>query len=102
MCGIGGCVDFNRPVSRATLQAMTAALGRRGPDANGTLIEGPCGLAHARLSIIDPTGSPQPMAAPESGLALVYNGEMYNYVALRKELVASGEAFRTNGDTEVL
>jgi asparagine synthase (glutamine-hydrolysing) len=102
MCGIGGCVDFNRPVSRATLQAMTAALGRRGPDANGTLIEGACGLAHTRLSIIDPTGSPQPMAAPETGISLVYNGEMYNYVALRNELAASGEAFRTQGDTEVL
>lgn len=102
MCGIGGVVDFNRGVAEATLQAMTAALGRRGPDAHGTLIDGPCGLAHTRLSIIDVAGSPQPMVAPEHGLSLTYNGEIYNYQALRQELEAGGERFRTNGDTEVL
>ena len=102
MCGIGGVVDFNRGVAEATLRAMTAALGRRGPDAHGTLIDGPCGLAHTRLSIIDVAGSPQPMAAPELGLSLSYNGEVYNYQALRRELEAGGESFRTHGDTEVL
>src|SRR5882724_2201677 len=103
MCGIGGYVDFggDKPCP-ATLTAMTRALGRRGPDAHGTLVEGPCGLAHTRLSIIDIAGSPQPMAVPSSNISLVFNGEIYNYQKLRRELEASGETFVTNGDTEVL
>jgi asparagine synthase (glutamine-hydrolysing) len=101
MCGIAGYVDFHRAASATPLQAMISALARRGPDASGSLVEGACGLAHTRLSIIDPTGSPQPMAEPEAGLSLVYNGETYNYMALRRELQSLGESFRTQGDTEV-
>jgi len=84
------------------MAAMVAALGRRGPDSTGTWVQGPCGLAHTRLSIIDVAGSPQPMQAPEHGVAFVYNGETYNYKALRQELEALGERFATNGDTEVI
>ena len=102
MCGIGGFVDFNRPIDADVLRAMTRALRRRGPDAQDILVEGPCGLAHARLSIIDVAGSPQPMRMPEAGLSLVYNGEIYNYQSLRAELQASGAHFLTAGDTEVL
>ncbi len=103
MCGIAGYVDFNLGAPQVEiLSAMTRALGRRGPDAAGTMIAGPCGLAHARLSIIDVDGSPQPMGFPDNDVMLVYNGETYNYQSLRDTLRASGVAFHTVGDTEVV
>lgn len=102
MCGIGGYVDFNAPIERRLLELMTRALARRGPDAAGVIVRDHCGLAHARLSIIDVAGSPQPMSAPEANLDLVYNGEIYNYLELRRVLGERGLAFETNGDTEVL
>lgn len=102
MCGIAGIVDFEAPLERAPLERMVVALGRRGPDAHGVFVDGPCGLAHTRLSIIDPEGSPQPMSAPELGATIAYNGELYNYRALRAELLASGAQLRTAGDTEVI
>ena len=102
MCGIAGYVDFAGAPDSKVLTAMTKALARRGPDASGIWIDGPCGFAHTRLSIIDVAGSPQPMAFPESDVAIVYNGETYNYRELRAELEALGERFETNGDTEVL
>ena len=103
MCGIGGYVTFagGQPEAQV-LAAMAESLRRRGPDARDTLIEGPCGLAHARLSIIDVAGSPQPMRVPGSDISLVYNGELYNYKDLRHELEQAGESFVTNGDTEVV
>ena len=103
MCGIAGYVDFaSGAPQRRILTAMTTALARRGPDAHGVLIEGPCGLAHTRLSVIDVAGSPQPMGFSDSNLVIVYNGEMYNYQALRADLVARGETLHTMGDTEVM
>jgi len=103
MCGIAGYVDFSAGgPSPAILHAMTNALARRGPDAQATLVEGPCGLAHARLSIIDIDGSPQPMAPPDSDLAMVYNGETYNYLQLRRELQGLGQSLTTNGDGEAV
>jgi asparagine synthase (glutamine-hydrolysing) len=103
MCGIAGYVDFSAgEPDRKVLTAMTEALGRRGPDASGVWIEGACGLAHTRLSIIDVAGSPQPMAFPDSDVAIVYNGELYNYRELRAEFEAAGEHFHTHGDTEVI
>ena len=103
MCGVAGYVDFAAGTpDRKVLTAMTKALARRGPDASGVWIEGPCGLAHTRLSIIDVAGSPQPMAFPDSDVAIVYNGELYNYRELRAEQEASGERFHTQGDTEVV
>jgi asparagine synthase (glutamine-hydrolysing) len=102
VCGIAGYVDFAAGApDRDILTAMTKALGRRGPDASGIWADGPCGFAHARLSIIDVEGSPQPMAFADSDVAIVYNGEIYNYRELRAELEALGEPFHTNGDTEV-
>jgi asparagine synthase (glutamine-hydrolysing) len=103
MCGIAGYVDFamGAPQQRI-LTAMTTALARRGPDAHGVLIEGPCGLAHTRLSIIDVEGSPQPMAFADSSLVIVYNGETYNYQLLREDLAARGVTLQTMGDTEVM
>jgi asparagine synthase (glutamine-hydrolysing) len=81
---------------------MAQALRRRGPDAQGVLLDGPCGLAHARLSIIDLAGSPQPMRQPGSDISLVFNGEIYNYLQLRAEFQKLSETFVTGGDTEVI
>lgn len=102
MCGIAGYIDFNARPSASVLDAMTRALSHRGPDGFGTLIEGACGLAHTRLSIIDVAGSPQPMAPTNSRISLVYNGELYNYRQLRETLQQAGEQFVTSGDTEVI
>ena len=105
MCGIAGCVDFSpgrEGLSRDVLMAMAHVMRRRGPDAQGILEEGECGLAHARLSIIDVAGSPQPMRQEGRDVSLVFNGEIYNFRALRAELEGLGEQFSTSGDTEVL
>lgn len=103
MCGIAGYVDFaSGAPSAAVLRGMVGALRRRGPDAEGMLVDGPCGLAHTRLSIIDVVGSPQPMTVPGGDVSLVFNGELYNFMALRRELEKEGAAFKTQGDTEVL
>jgi len=102
MCGIAGYVDFNRRPDKRVMDGMVRALSRRGPDAQGVLTEGPCALVHARLSIIDVAGSPQPMRLADGDLSMVYNGEIYNYEALRRELQAQGVAFQTKGDTEVV
>jgi asparagine synthase (glutamine-hydrolysing) len=104
MCGIAGYVDFSRKASpeQAVLRSMARTLHHRGPDAQGILIDGQCGLAHARLSIIDLSGSPQPMKVPGANISLVFNGEIYNYLNLRRELEHTGVRFTTQGDTEVL
>ncbi|WP_428939614.1 asparagine synthase (glutamine-hydrolyzing) [Fontivita pretiosa] len=103
MCGIAGYVDFREgSPSRQILLKMAQVLRRRGPDAQGILVDGACGMAHARLSIIDLAGSPQPMRVGHSAISLVYNGELYNYRELRQELQTRGQRFDTEGDTEVL
>jgi asparagine synthase (glutamine-hydrolysing) len=81
---------------------MTTALHHRGPDDSGVHAAGPVGLGHTRLSIIDPAGGGQPMLLPERDLALVFNGEIYNYLELREELTKLGHTFRTRSDTEVV
>jgi asparagine synthase (glutamine-hydrolysing) len=102
MCGIAGIFHpaTPKPVDPARLRSMTDAMAHRGPDGAGVWTAPGIGLAHRRLSIIDVAGSPQPM---ENGdLVVSYNGEIYNYKALRAELAAAGAVFRTDGDTEVL
>jgi asparagine synthase (glutamine-hydrolysing) len=101
MCGITGylCDD---PRARAALPAMTAALAHRGPDADGFHFDGPVGLGHRRLSVIDLAGSRQPLVSADGAIALVFNGEIYNFRELRDELRSMGHAFATNGDGEVL
>lgn len=82
---------------------MTNALEHRGPDGEGFWIEGGVGLGHRRLSIIDVSPrSAQPMISADEQFVVVYNGEIYNYIELRRSLEAQGVAFRTEGDTEVL
>ncbi len=101
MCGIVGILNRDRrPVDPHVLGDMAAALAHRGPDDEGHLVEGPVGLYHKRLSIIDLATGQQPMSP--NGLTIVFNGEIYNYVELREELQRRGHAFKTTSDTEVI
>ncbi|MFH1808764.1 MAG: asparagine synthase (glutamine-hydrolyzing) [Pseudomonadota bacterium] len=103
MCGIAGILESSGAVpDRDLLQRMIARLRHRGPDEQGLHVEKGAGLAHARLSIIDLASGQQPMRSPESGLVLAFNGEIFNYLELRDELVALGHGFRTQSDTEVV
>ncbi|MEO6566670.1 MAG: asparagine synthase (glutamine-hydrolyzing) [Casimicrobiaceae bacterium] len=101
MCGIAGYVSAT-PFAPDILEAMTRAIAHRGPDADGFWSQGPAHLGHRRLAVIDIAGSPQPMVTAEGGIAVVYNGEIYNFIELRAELARDGYRFRTAGDTEVL
>ena len=74
----------------------------RGPDGNGIYVDGDVGLAHARLSIIDLAGGQQPMCNEDGTVWITFNGEIFNYVELRAELIARGHRFRTTSDTEVI
>ncbi|MFT3977199.1 MAG: amidotransferase 1, exosortase A system-associated [Sphingomonas bacterium] len=104
MCGIAGLYypGTPKPVDPARVRAMADAMTHRGPDGSGVWTAPGVGLGHRRLSIIDLEGSPQPMVSADGQLAIVFNGEIYNYQELRKELAARGWAFRSDGDTEVL
>jgi asparagine synthase (glutamine-hydrolysing) len=104
MCGIAGFLSHD-PAERADLHAVRRlcdAIRHRGPDAEGTWVEGPCALGHRRLSIIDlsPDGR-QPMVNEDGTVALVVNGEFYDFQPLRDELVAKGHTFRSRSDSEV-
>jgi len=103
MCGIAGIVFADsRPVDAERLADMIAAISHRGPDETRLLTQPGVGLAHARLSIIDIDGGRQPMTTDDGRLSVVFNGEIFNYLELRDELVARGRRFRTRSDTEVL
>jgi len=81
---------------------MTAIIRHRGPDGEGRLVDGHVGLGHRRLSIIDVDGGAQPIGNEDGSLQIVFNGEIYNFVELRKELEAGGHRFKTRSDTEVI
>ncbi len=100
MCGVAGEIRFDRAPDEDAVRRMAAAIRHRGPDAEGLEVRGPAALAHRRLSILDLSGGAQPMA--RDGCVLVFNGEAYHHEALRRELAASGHAFRTRSDTEVV
>jgi asparagine synthase (glutamine-hydrolysing) len=103
MCGIVGIRRFDgRPVDEGLLRAMAARLAHRGPDGDGFAVFGDTGFGHTRLSIIDLAGSPQPMTSASGPFHVTFNGEIFNYQALRAELVRDGVPLRTHGDTEVL
>lgn len=104
MCGIAGILDTRRgTVDPATLVSMREAMAHRGPDGFGLYADGPVGLAHRRLAIIDLTGAgEQPMASEDGSVVVVFNGEILNFPRLRAELVALGHVFRSHSDTEVL
>lgn len=100
MCGIAGIVSYDAAPEADQLLAMTRALSHRGPDDEGLFLDGPVGLGFRRLSIIDLQGGHQPMSA--GGATVVFNGEIYNFRELRRELEGKGFLFRTRSDTEVL
>lgn len=104
MCGISGSVTFDgTPASISALQSMNASLAPRGPDGEGVVARGRVALGHRRLKIIDLSErAEQPMSDPLLGLALVFNGCIYNYRELRRELEAQGYRFFSEGDTEVV
>ena len=105
MCGIAGVVALREglpPPAIGDLQAMVGALRHRGPDEFGLYRDIRAGLGHARLSIIDLATGQQPLSNEDGTLWIVFNGEIFNYVELRAELVALGHRFRTQSDTEVI
>ncbi|GLY51408.1 asparagine synthase (glutamine-hydrolyzing) [Lentzea sp. NBRC 102530] len=104
MCGITGWVAFDTDLTQQqeVLAAMTATLTARGPDAGDVWVRPRAGLGHCRLAVIDLPGGAQPMTALDDTVALVYSGEVYNFLELRDELAARGHKFRTASDTEVV
>ena len=104
MCGIAGIFHRNsQPASSVALKSMTDSISHRGPDGEGSYVNGPIGLGHRRLSIIDlsPLGH-QPMVSQDSRFVISYNGEVYNYNEIRLELESRGYGFRSRTDTEVV
>ena len=103
MCGIVGMVNLDgRAADAAVLERMNEAIFHRGPDEDGTYIKGHVGLAMRRLAIIDLKGGQQPITDDARTAWIVYNGEVYNYREVRKELEARGHRFHTDCDTEVV
>jgi asparagine synthase (glutamine-hydrolysing) len=104
MCGIVGLIDLaaKRPVDRDLLKKMNQTQFHRGPDGEGVYLEPGLGLAHRRLAIIDLAGGAQPMTTPDGRVTVTYNGEIYNFQALKGELEKLGYRFRTHCDTEVI
>ncbi len=103
MCGICGIFSWSPPPDRDVLQKMNDRQIHRGPDAEGLFLNGPIGLAHRRLSIIDLRDTAnQPLADSEKNTQIIFNGEIYNYLEIRKDLESRGARFRTESDTEVL
>ena len=100
MCGFVGY--YGPGGDAAMLQGMNACQAHRGPDGEGTFVEGPVGLGHRRLSIIDIAHGQQPMSTRDGRYTIAYNGEVYNYLDLRAELEPLGHAFETDSDTEVV
>ncbi len=103
MCGIAGLLNMTgAPPGEAELEAMIQAVRHRGPDGSGFYRDGDVGLAHARLSIIDIEGGGQPIHNEDQTVWVDFNGEIFNYLELRRALEASGHRFYTRSDTEVL
>ena len=101
MCGIAGYISDKKPTKKI-IKSMTDRIEHRGPDAEGFYLDNRCALGHRRLSIIDLNTGDQPIYNEDKSLAIVFNGEIYNYVELREELKAKKHQFTTSSDTEVL
>lgn len=104
MCGIVGKIilDGDQIVERSQIEAMLQPIAHRGPDGQGIYLDGPVGLGHRRLAIIDVDGGPQPMTNENDTIWIVFNGEIYNFESLRASLVTRGHVFRSRSDTEVI
>ena len=101
MCGIAAVIG-PQSANSFVIEQMTQCLAHRGPDASGTVDAGGAWLGHRRLSIIDLTGGAQPMANEDRTVWVVFNGEIYNFPALRKLLQERGHVFQSHSDTEVI
>lgn len=103
MCGIAGIIKKNSEVDKEEIRRMNAVMAHRGPDGEGVYIDYNIGFGHRRLSIVDlsDNGS-QPMVSYDKKFVIVFNGEIYNYIELKKELKKEGAIFHTETDTEVI
>jgi asparagine synthase (glutamine-hydrolysing) len=103
MCGICGIFDFKgSQIDRELLERMTDRIRHRGPDGDGYFVSKGVGLGNRRLSIIDLEGGWQPQTNEDGSIQVVFNGEIYNFVELREELIQKGHQFKTRSDTEVI
>jgi len=104
MCGIAGICHIDRPdgISLNTIKSMIGVLHHRGPDETGVYVDDQVGLGHARLSIIDLSSGVQPIHNEDERMWIVYNGEVFNYVELKQDLLRKGHRFYTTSDTEVV
>src|SRR5271165_12933 len=104
MCGISGIFEFDqaRVMARETVHRMNESLRHRGPDDEGIFVGSGIGLGHRRLSIIDVAGGHQPISNEDGTVWVMFNGEIYNYADLRKELLSRGHKFTTRSDTEAI
>jgi asparagine synthase (glutamine-hydrolysing) len=104
MCGIAGFFDtsLNQEDAGRTLRAMCDAIIHRGPDQDGYLVENGCAIGMRRLSIIDLSTGKQPISNEDKRYWIVFNGEVYDYPGLRRELIQLGHSFRTHSDTETI
>jgi len=104
MCGISGFLHFNKdePARADVIKKMTDIISHRGPDGEGYYLHNNLAFGHRRLSIIDLSTGGQPMFNEDESLALIFNGEIYNYIELREELQQLGQRFKTTSDSEVI
>ncbi len=104
MCGIAGFAIHNGAAAarESLIHSMCDAIEHRGPDDEGILVDGPAAIGMRRLSIIDLSTGHQPIANEDESMWIVFNGEIYNYQALRQDLISKGHRFRTNSDTETI
>ena len=103
MCGIAGYILKNNSVDRQTVAAMVESLSHRGPDGSGVFVKDNVALGHRRLAIIDTSpAANQPLFNEDGTVGVVFNGEIYNFQALRRELTDKGHFFATRSDTEVI
>ena len=104
MCGIAGILHFDaeRKIDLSVIKKMTDIISYRGPDGEGFYIHNNLAFGHRRLSIIDLNTGDQPMFNESKDIVLILNGEIYNYIELRNDLIKLGHNFRTTSDTEVI
>jgi asparagine synthase (glutamine-hydrolysing) len=104
MCGIAGILEFGRGqrANAASLRDMCGIICHRGPDDDGFYTDGPAGIGMRRLSIVDVAGGHQPISNEDGSLWIVFNGEIYNHIALREQLIARGHHYVTHSDTETI
>ena len=105
MCGICGKInrDLDAPMDEGAIRRMTAVMAHRGPDGEGVFVKDHVGLGHRRLAVIDLSpAARQPMSNEDGSIWIVFNGEIYNFVALRDDLIRKGHIFRSMSDTEVI